>query len=133
MADNEKKKLNTISRSFPWPSIIRLNNYIHVPYQRIILTRKNIIKRDGHRCAYCGQRDESLTIDHILPKSRGGGDSWENLTACCVRCNNKKGNRTPEEAGMPLRLTPYTPNHIMFILKDAGNVDQAWKPFLFQT
>lgn len=131
--DREDKAIRTIRKSFPWPSVIRLNNFIHVPYKKIILTRKNILKRDGHRCAYCGRGDVTLTLDHIIPRSRGGTDSWENLVAACTNCNNKKGDRTPEEANLQLRVKPYTPNHIMFIKNSAGRLDKNWKPFLFHS
>ncbi|GIV59160.1 HNH endonuclease [Rhodocaloribacter litoris] len=114
----------------PWPSIVRLKAYVSVPYKRILLTRKNILRRDHFRCQYCGSR-ERLTIDHILPRSRGGPDTWENLVAACVPCNNRKGNRTPEEAGMSLRRRPFRPSHVMFIRDYVGTVDEAWKPYLF--
>lgn len=84
-----------------------------------------------HKCTYCGRGDLPLTIDHIIPKSKGGDDSWENLCAACLPCNNKKGDRTPEEANMKLRYKPYTPNHIMFIKTSAGRFDDTWKPYLF--
>jgi 5-methylcytosine-specific restriction endonuclease McrA len=91
--------IHSVSISYPLPSIVRLTRYINVPRKRIILSRKNIIKRDGHQCQYCGIRTGPVTIDHVTPRVRGGEDTWENLVCACVRCNNKKGNRTPEEAG----------------------------------
>jgi 5-methylcytosine-specific restriction endonuclease McrA len=96
------------------------------------LSRRNIIKRDGNKCAYCGKKETNLTIDHILPKARGGKDTWENLVASCVRCNNKKGDRTPEEAGLELNVRPYKPNYIMFLKNSVGTVESSWKQFLFQ-
>lgn len=75
----------------------------------------------------------TLTIDHIKPRASGGKDTWTNLTSACLPCNNKKGNRTPEEASMPLIKTPYKPNHITFILKSANRIDEVWKSYLFQT
>ena len=89
--------LRSPSVAFPWPSIVRLKMYVRVPYRRIMLSRKNVLRRDRFRCQYCGRRDH-LTVDHVLPKSRGGKDSWRNLVAACTDCNNRKGNRTPEEA-----------------------------------
>lgn len=115
---------------FPFPSIIRLKRYARVPYKRILLSRKNVIRRDGFCCQYCGTRDR-LTIDHVMPKSRGGRDSWENLVAACVSCNSKKGNRTPDEANMPLLRKPFRPSHVMFIRDYIGTIDDAWKPYLF--
>jgi 5-methylcytosine-specific restriction endonuclease McrA len=131
IADNQRKKIHSISNAFPWPTVIRLNDFIRVPYKKIILTRRNILKRDGHKCAYCGRGDLPLTIDHVIPKSKGGDESWENLVAACLPCNNRKGDRIPDEVDMQLRIRPYTPNHIMFIKTSAGRVDETWKPYLF--
>ncbi|GIV61325.1 MAG: HNH endonuclease [Rhodothermaceae bacterium] len=125
-----ERYLRSPSLQLPWPSIVRLKGYVSVPYKRILLTRKNVLRRDHFRCQYCGSR-EQLTIDHIVPKSRGGADTWENLVAACVPCNNRKGNRTPEEAGMPLRRRPFRPSHVMFIRDYVGSVDETWKPYLF--
>ncbi len=94
--------IHSISTSIPCPSVIRLYNYIRKPYREIPLNRKNILRRDNHTCQYCGKNHRPMTIDHIIPKSYGGKDSWENLVAACLACNNKKGNRTPEKAGMTL-------------------------------
>ncbi|MCF8240279.1 MAG: HNH endonuclease [Melioribacteraceae bacterium] len=130
--DNTSKKIHSVKRTFPWPSVIRLNSYIRIPQKKIILSRKNIIKRDKFKCAYCGRGDLPLTVDHIIPKSRGGEDIWENLTAACLRCNNKKGDRTPAEADMPLRIKPYKPNYIMFLLNTVQRIDENWRQFLYQ-
>lgn len=128
----DDKAIHSASSVFPWPSVIRLSAFIHVPYKTIILTRKNILNRDQHKCAYCGRGDITLTIDHIIPKSRGGQDVWENLVAACVRCNNSKGDRTPHEANMTLRIKPYMPNHVLFLKNKVGRLHQTWKQYLFQ-
>ncbi|MBW7889272.1 MAG: HNH endonuclease [Bacteroidetes bacterium] len=125
------KMIRSVSMSIPFPSVVRLSVFIRVPYKKIILSRKNILRRDGHRCQYCGRGDVPLTVDHIMPRSRGGEDTWENLTAACVKCNNRKGNNTPEEAGMPLIRKPMKPNHVTFIRHFVGNLDDCWKPYLF--
>lgn len=124
-------RIRTVNQSFPFPSVIRLSSYIRVPFKRIELSRKNIIRRDGYRCQYCGVKTHELTIDHVIPKSRGGTDSWENLVSACKICNNKKGNRTPEEAGMPLIAKPRKPNHILFLKHFVDKIDDEWKPFMF--
>jgi len=132
VADKETRQIRSTSRSFPWPTVIRLKYYVNLPFKKIILSRKNILKRDGHKCAYCGRGDLPLTIDHVIPRSKNGEDSWENLVAACLPCNSKKGNRTPEEANLKLLNIPYKPNYIMFIKNSVSRLDASWKPFLFQ-
>lgn len=122
--------IRSVSAVFPMPSVVRLMVFIAVPYKKIMLTRRNILRRDGNQCQYCGRTD-GLTIDHVIPKSQGGGDTWENLVTACTRCNNKKANRTPEQAGMQLRRKPTRPTHIMFMQRFIGNVSDAWKPYLY--
>lgn len=129
--EDKRKRLRAVTSSFPWPSIIRLNYFIKVPYKKVVLTRKNILRRDGYKCGYCGRGDLPLTIDHILPRARGGGDSWENLVSACTSCNNRKGHRTPTEADMALLVKPLKPSHIMFIKAVVGKLDENWKPYLY--
>ncbi|MGB9702325.1 MAG: HNH endonuclease [Candidatus Kapaibacteriota bacterium] len=102
-----------------------------MPNRNIDLTRKNIMKRDGMQCQYCGKKHIQLTVDHILPKSRGGKDEWENLVTACYECNNKKGNRTPEEAGMKLLSIPKRPNPLSFIKNNLTARENSWKDYLF--
>lgn len=123
--------VRAVSVAMPFPSIVRLSVFVKVPYKKIILSRKNILRRDGHRCQYCGRADLPLTVDHVIPVSRGGEDTWENLVCACVRCNNKKGDRTPEEAAITLRRKPMRPNHVTFIRHVVGSLDERWKPYLF--
>lgn len=94
---------------FPLPKVLRLVRYVVVRwrYRRTSLCTKSAIKARDRACAYCGGRAE--TVDHIVPRSRGGELTWENAVAACLRCNHRKGNRTPAEAGMPLLLTPIRP------------------------
>lgn len=130
--DDPNKKLRTTRTSFQFPSVIRLRNYIRVPYKKIVLSRRNVMRRDDYTCQYCGKKSD-LTIDHIVPKSRGGQDSWENLTTACDKCNVYKGNRTPKEANMPLRGKPYRPVPITFFRDSNGGVQEPWKPYLYMT
>jgi len=118
------------SQAVPWPSVVRLIAYVSIPYKRISLTRKNVMRRDRHRCQYCSSTD-GLTIDHVFPRSRGGKDTWENLATACVPCNNRKGSRTPEEAKMALQRKPFRPSHVMFIRDFMGTLGEDWKPYLF--
>ncbi len=104
---------------------------MRVHYKRVMLSRKNILRRDNHKCQYCGRSDLPLTIDHVIPKSKGGQDTWENLVAACIKCNNKKGDRTFEEANMQLIRKPFRPSHIMFLKNFVGQVDERWKPYLY--
>ncbi len=125
------RRVRSVSMSMPFPSIVRLGVFVKVPFKKIILSRKNILRRDGHRCQFCGRADVPLTVDHVIPISRGGEDSWENLVCACVGCNNRKGDRTPDEARMPLRRKPMRPNHVTFIRHFVGTLDERWKPYLF--
>ncbi len=131
VAERHKLKIRTVNFAFPFPSVIKLLSYIRIPFRDVDLSRNNIIKRDGNKCQYCGKKSAEMTVDHIIPKSRGGLQSWENLTTACVRCNNRKGNRTPEEAGMKLLKIPRKPNHIIFLRQNLGLMEDEWRPFLF--
>ncbi|MER3501467.1 MAG: HNH endonuclease [Candidatus Fervidibacterota bacterium] len=99
----------------PVPSVVRLMAYAHRPPARVRLNRRSILIRDDYTCQYCGYRGPGLTIDHVIPRDRGGKTDWENLVACCTRCNNRKGNRTPEEAGMTLRKRPRKPAYLPYM------------------
>lgn len=110
------------------PTVIRLVRYVTMPYKKIMLSRENIFKRDNGICVYCGTT-KHLTVDHIIPKSRGGQNSWENLITSCFGCNNRKDNRTPQEAGMKLMFKPYKPNYISFMCKNVMRDD--WKAYVF--
>ena len=116
----------------PFPTVIRLRYYVRVPYKEIPLTRRNILERDRNTCQYCGVK-EQLTLDHIIPRSRGGGDTWENLVGACVRCNVKKGNRNPKEANMNLLSKPRRPHsslHFELIKSTRGDRNQEWKKYV---
>jgi 5-methylcytosine-specific restriction endonuclease McrA len=128
--DVPEKVVKSVSARFEYPSVIRLKRYIRLPYKEVTPTRKNILKRDRMKCQYCGTSSE-LTIDHVLPRSRGGQDVWTNLVTACTKCNQKKGNRTPEEAQMPLKKKPYKPHHISFLRDGLGTVQHEWKPYLY--
>ena len=130
VASKEELHIRTVAQSFPFPTVIKLRRYIKFPYRKVELSRKNIMRRDGHECQYCGSRNH-LTIDHVVPRSRGGKDTWENLVTACVACNNKKSNRTPEEAEMPLLNKPFKPHHIIYLKQFVTNLDETWKPYLF--
>jgi 5-methylcytosine-specific restriction endonuclease McrA len=125
----DDSRIRTVSRSYDYPSIIRLNRFIRVPYRKVSLNRANIFRRDNYQCVYCGSRKD-LTLDHVVPRSCGGRDTWENLVAACQSCNTSKGNRTPEQAKMPMMRKPYRPSFIMYLADFTGKIDDEWRPFL---
>jgi 5-methylcytosine-specific restriction endonuclease McrA len=117
------------------PSVIRLLEYRRIPHQARALSRKNIFMRDRYTCQYCHRTlpSNELTLDHVVPRSRAGESAWENLVTCCNACNNHKGSRTPEEAGMKLARQPrpysmHTSRHIMRML---GKGEVQWRKYLF--
>lgn len=118
---------------FPFPTVIRLRHYVRVPYKDIPLTRRNILHRDSHSCQYCGYTGDDLTLDHVIPRSRGGGDSWENLVSACVQCNVRKGSRTPKEAGMTLRIHPRKPYSSLYfeVTKHVkSGMNKEWQKYI---
>lgn len=117
--------------AIPLPSIVRLLCYVHIPRKNVELSRRNILRRDNHRCQYCGTKRDPLTVDHVIPRRQGGQDSWENLVTACVKCNNKKGNRTPEQANMPLLKKPKRPHYLYFMQYLMGVSEESWKPYLY--
>ncbi len=121
--------LRTVNRTFDMPSVIRLVNYVNVPYRGVMLSRQNIFKRDAGTCVYCGTTKD-LTLDHVLPRSRGGKTSWTNLVTACKRCNSRKGDLTPDEANMPLPYKPFRPSFVVFLREFSGMGDDSWQPFL---
>ncbi|HKY61438.1 MAG TPA: HNH endonuclease [Gemmatimonadota bacterium] len=123
--------VRSVSRVVPLPSVVRLQVYIQTPRKRIALTRRNVLKRDGYRCQYCGTRRGPMTTDHIVPRALGGRDRWDNLVCACIRCNNRKGNRTPEQAGMSLARPPRAPHRYMQITFYTPIPDKRWRPYLF--
>jgi 5-methylcytosine-specific restriction endonuclease McrA len=128
-------EVRSAARTLKVPSVIRLIAYRHIPQQTRALSRKNILLRDRNICQFCGHTfpASELTLDHILPRSRGGHSSWENLVACCYRCNNSKGDRTPEEAGLRLvrRPRPFTLHTSRQLMRLIGNKDEKWRKYLF--
>ncbi len=117
------------SGAYERPVVIILTRYVRLPAaRRVPVTRRGVLRRDDHRCGYCGKA--AATIDHILPRSRGGADSWENLVACCLRCNNLKSDRTPQEMGWSLRITPRPPRGTGWTVRGAERSDPRWEPYL---
>jgi len=131
LVESEGRSIRSISARFPFPSVVRVNKYIHIPNRDVALSRKNILKRDNHQCQYCGKKGVPLTIDHIIPRKKRGLDIWENLVAACMQCNNKKGARTPDEAGLILLKIPKKPTRIHYFQKMVRRDNKLWKNYLF--
>ncbi|MFI0900004.1 HNH endonuclease [Streptomyces sp. NPDC020983] len=111
----------------PVPQVIRLCRYVRVPFrQRAAWSRRGVLVRDRHRCAYCGRR--ATTVDHLVPKSRGGTDTWLNTVAACSEDNQRKADRTPEQAGMRLLAQPFEPTPADALLLALGVRDRAGLP-----
>lgn len=106
------------------PLIIRLLKYIRYQTKGLRANRNRIYKRDGNSCVYCGS-NKNLTLDHVIPKSRGGKNEWTNLVTSCFRCNLKKGNKTPEEAGMNMKHQPYTPT----LVGENISIQKVWNDY----
>lgn len=116
------------------PSVLRLQYYVRRPLPELKVTRHALMARDDYTCQYCGRRDGGLTVDHVIPRSKGGRSTWENMVTCCVRCNNKKGGRTPEEAGMSLIRRPFRPRFVPYVgyakFITACRQHREWRPYL---
>ena len=115
--------------SYELPRVILLSRYVRVPHSRQVpLSRRGVLRRDGNQCAYC--KRAANTIDHVQPKSRGGQDSWENLVACCLKCNNKKGDKTLAEIGWDLKWTPRMPNGHHWMVRGAERLEPEWESYI---
>lgn len=133
MIENENGRvLHAISVQYRCPSVIRLKYYVRIRRKEISLTKKNVVKRDNHKCQYCGKKTGVMTTDHIVPKALGGDESWKNLVCACLECNNRKGNRTPGQVGMRLLRKAKCPSYFTFVLREFGAPNTKWRPYLFQ-
>lgn len=122
--------LHSASDTFPWPHVIRLLVYVRVPRAvKRKISRRALFARDGHRCVYCGSTGR-LTLDHVVPRSRGGTSVWENVVTSCAPCNHRKGDRLLEETSMTLRHAPRPPTPVLFIRLAADHVPDVWRRYL---
>jgi len=129
--ENYRELIHSAYLTLPLPSVIKLKQYARIRRKDIVLSRKNILKRDNHTCQYCGIRSVPMTIDHIIPRQRGGEDSWYNLVAACVICNTRKGNGTPRESHMKLTKRARKPTMILHLQKFVKHFQGTWRPYLF--
>jgi len=140
VVEESGKFIRTVSEKFSVPSVIALRAYINVPRRQAHWSRKGVLIRDNYTCIYCAvqpgmiQRGKLLsktdfTIDHIVPRSRNGKDTWTNTACACARCNHRKGNRLPNEAGMKLRWEPKTPRTSYLVIA-LGTGPSVWKRYI---
>lgn len=131
-----ERKIRSANSSWKVPAVVRFVVKFNRPRKMVKFSRKNIYARDRWYCQYCRNKFDpvDLTYDHVLPKSRGGKTDWQNIVTSCVECNLKKGSRTPQEAGMPLRRPPVKPDWVpIFVVKllRDGNIPEQWKEFCY--
>ncbi len=131
VVENYKQRVSSPSLTINLPSVVKLDKFVNVRNNKIVLSRKNILKRDQHQCQYCLKTGVPMTIDHIIPKEKKGPDSWENLVACCHKCNIKKGNRNLEQSEMKLIRKPKQPTRIHYIRQFVKRDQSSWKPYLY--
>ena len=133
MVVNGRGHIRTVKQLLPRPSVIRLEAQVHRPRPHIKLTRREVFRRDNYTCQYCGKHTRDLTLDHVIPRSLGGRDTWDNLVSACARCNHRKGGRTPEQARMRLVRAPREPsaNPYRVIYRHlSGAAPQEWLVYL---
>lgn len=117
--------------TYELPHVIRLHNYVHVPRRAAAsrISRRAVFARDRHRCQYCGS-DRHLTVDHVVPRCKGGPDTWDNLVTSCAPCNRKKGDRPLHQAGLRLTQKPRPPEPASFIFMHVDHIHESWRPYL---
>lgn len=121
--------LRSPTRRVEIPAVVRLSRFVRVPYRADVpLTRKGVLARDGHRCAYCGAPATSL--DHVIPRSRGGPHSWDNVVAACARCNHTKADRSVADMGWRLRSVPRAPSGTAWRVLGTRRIDPRWMNYL---
>ena len=125
------RELHSERMTLTRPAVIRLRTYVHVPrdVHRRKITRRAVFARDGWTCQYCGSRS-SLTVDHVVPRSKGGSSTWDNIVASCAPCNRRKGDRLLRHVGMKLHREPRSPSPQIFIHVASPTIPTAWRAYL---
>mgnify|MGYP001219697288 CR=1 FL=1 len=129
--ENYAEYVHSMLFKMPLPSVIRLKKYARFNKKEIVLSRKNIFKRDNYTCQYCGIESNQLTIDHVVPRQKGGPDTWENLVTACEKCNAYKANKLIDEIGMKLLKLPRKPMVIAHLQNNIKDYQKMWRPYLF--
>jgi 5-methylcytosine-specific restriction endonuclease McrA len=129
--ENSARAIRTATQSIALPSVIRLVHLVRRPRPQVRLTRKEVFARDNWQCAYCGKVTRDLTLDHVVPRHRGGRHTWENLVSACKACNHRKAGRTPQEARMALPFEPGRPRvSIYYPFFQYLNTRESWQKFV---
>jgi 5-methylcytosine-specific restriction endonuclease McrA len=128
---NGRGYIHTVTQLLPRPSVIRLESQVHKPRPHVKLTRREIFRRDNYTCQYCGRRDVTLTVDHVMPRHLGGQQAWTNLVAACSSCNHRKGGRKMEETHMHLTHMPKEPPaNAAYIFGRQLSDNAEWEPYI---
>jgi len=133
LVEAAEAELRSARVRMPTPLVIRLVYYVRIPYRvSLPLTRRTVLARDHYTCQYCGQQPprKDLTVDHVVPRSRGGHTAWENVVTACQCCNGHKGNRTPEEASMRLPSKPVRPRYVALAMVESPDARQVWRKYI---
>ena len=129
----DARALHTVSSIYRRPSVVRLRSHVRRPAPQLKLSRRSVLARDNYTCQYCGHHGGDLTVDHVIPKRLGGPATWDNLVACCKRCNTKKGDKTLAQLGYDLRHAPRKPKYVPFISLTkfmSGARNEVWRDYL---
>ena len=127
---NGRGHIRSIARAFPIPSVIRLVYMVKRPLMRRRLSRQSVFYRDGYTCQYCREVTKQPTLDHIMPRSRGGAHAWENVVSACIPCNHRKAGLTPKEANMRLMRKPSAPRPNPYYLFQHRDIQEEWRQFI---
>jgi 5-methylcytosine-specific restriction endonuclease McrA len=132
LVETTERVLCSTNRALPEPLVIRLTRYVRLPHRSVPPTRAAVMLRDAYTCQYCHDTPSrhELTVDHVLPRSRGGRHDWSNLVTACQACNHKKGNMLPEEAGMLLPRKPFEPSYVALVLLSNPTAASRWEAMM---
>ena len=134
LIERNHQVIHTPTLAIDAPSVIRLQYHVKRPRPRVKLSRREVFARDRHTCQYCGRQTHDLTLDHVMPRHRGGAHSWENLVTACKPCNHRKGGKTLDEARLRLKREPHEPRSDIYSLFTpylADDRNDAWRTYLF--